>query len=183
MWVGGSAEPAPGAGGLGPRSVRVPARAFEADWARNLVANKPRRGQTVLKVAGAYAIANSVTSVALARPAMQRGRGQDLVFVPMWCDSEWSDGGGGDSGGGGGGRSGGGAHEAEDGGSGVLVEQEGGGVAGSLHRAGAQALPGMRPKLRLAVMRCREGDPLALLVGGAGHEAGGASASQQQSPS
>jgi stage V sporulation protein SpoVS len=52
--------------------------------ARNLVDNMPKRGQTVLRVAGPYAIENAVLAVALARPLMVAAWGQDLAFLVTW---------------------------------------------------------------------------------------------------
>jgi stage V sporulation protein SpoVS len=186
---------APGVTAPGNRQVRVTAGAFEADWARNLAANMPRRGQTVLKVAGAYAVENGLKSVALARPAVRRALGQDFVIVPMWCgDGGFTPARGGGGGGGGGGsgkdradgkgrggrggaasRSGPGPEGAAaggggGGGSGGGRGGERGGDAGSPDAAPAPGEAGraagglqLRPKLRLAVMRCRIDDPTCVL--------------------
>ncbi|KIY98814.1 hypothetical protein MNEG_9148 [Monoraphidium neglectum] len=187
-------ELVPGGTGPGNRQVRVTAGSFEADWARNLVANMPRRGQTVMKVAGAYAVENAVKSVALARPTLQRQHGQDFVFVPMWCDDAGftpamrqaggSGGGGvrrsddGDSGGDGGvalqprrkgkdgvlvsNRSSGQARSGAqgEGGESVAARSRGGGSGGG---GGAGSKLQLRPKLRLAVMRCKVDDPACVL--------------------
>jgi hypothetical protein len=44
----------------------------------------PKRGQTVLRVAGPYAIENALLAVALARPMLVAAWGQDLAVCVMW---------------------------------------------------------------------------------------------------
>lgn len=52
--------------------------------ARNLVDNMPKRGQTVLRVAGPYALETAVLAVAIARPMMVAAWGQDLALLVVW---------------------------------------------------------------------------------------------------
>ncbi|KAI8475201.1 MAG: hypothetical protein J3K34DRAFT_465129 [Monoraphidium minutum] len=144
----------PGGSGPGNRLVRVTGGSFEAEWARNLVANMPRRGQTVMKVAGAYAVENAVKSVALARGPLGRALGQDLIFVPLWCDEA--------------------GFEPPLGPRSPRGRRDGAPKAAwaaaqpAFAAAAAEGRPGgafqVRPKLRLAVMRCIQGSPLSLVA-------------------
>ena len=158
----------PGAATPGNRRVRITAGSFEAAWAANLAANMPKRGQTVVKVAGAFAVGNALKAVALARPALRRTRGQDLVFVPVWDPSGWT---AREFGGGRGGNGGGGGGSARASSSGGDAGAGDAGASGRAQRApprragagGGAGGAGPRSKLLLAVMGCREGDPLNVL--------------------
>lgn len=64
--------------------LHITSSSNEHTAARNLVDNMPRRVQTVLRVAGPYAIETAVLAVALARPMMVATWGQDLAVLVRW---------------------------------------------------------------------------------------------------
>ena len=64
--------------------LHITSSSNEYTAARNLVENMPKRGQTVLRVAGPYAIENAILAIALARPMMVAAWGQDLAVLAMW---------------------------------------------------------------------------------------------------
>jgi stage V sporulation protein SpoVS len=63
--------------------LHITSSSNEYTAARNLVENMPKRGQTVLRVAGPYAIENAILAIALARPMMVAAWGQDLAVLAM----------------------------------------------------------------------------------------------------
>jgi stage V sporulation protein SpoVS len=78
-----------GSSSKGPGSAKVATRHLtstsnEHAAARNLVEHMPQRGQTVLRVAGPYALETAVLAVALARPMMVAAWGQDLAVLVTW---------------------------------------------------------------------------------------------------
>lgn len=73
-----------GPGSANAAMLHLTSTSNEHTAARNLVEHMPKRGQTVLRVSGPYAVETAVLAVALARPLMVAAWGQDLAVLVMW---------------------------------------------------------------------------------------------------